>query len=230
MRASAGNGWYWRAMTEPRTIRRYGWIPDQPDERDHLYAAPPQYLLALPASTDLRKQCPSVYDQGNLGSCTANAIAGAIEFDRLKQKLPDFVPSRLFIYYNERLIEGTVSTDSGAMIRDGIKTVASDGVCPEPEWPYVVSKFATKPTAACYRDAKLDRAVSYQSLVQDLNQMKGCLASGFPFVFGFTVYESFESDAVKTSGHAPMPKWNERPVGGHAVIAVGYDENRQWFV
>ncbi|HAF20187.1 MAG TPA: peptidase, partial [Chloroflexi bacterium] len=89
-------------MTEPRKIARYGWIPDLPDERDHIYAAPPQFLSALPPSTDLRSLCPGVYDQGMLGSCTANAIGGAIEFDRMKQKLTDFVPSRLFIYYNER--------------------------------------------------------------------------------------------------------------------------------
>src|SRR3984893_6029683 len=110
-------------MTEPRKIARYGWIPDLPDERDHIYAAPPQFLSALPPATDLRPQCPPVYDQGMLGSCTANAIGGAIEFDRLKQQLPDFVPSRLFIYYNERVIEGTVDLDAGAMIRDGIQSV-----------------------------------------------------------------------------------------------------------
>jgi C1A family cysteine protease len=217
-------------MTQPREIRRYGWIPDVPDQRDHLYAAPPRYLTSLPAKADLRQKCPPVYDQGNLGSCTANAIGGAIEFDRMKQSLSDFVPSRLFIYYNERVIEGSVATDSGAMIRDGIKTVASDGVCPEPEWPYVISKFATRPPARCYTDAKLDRAVSYQSLIQDLNQMKGCLASGYPFIFGFTVYESFETESVAKTGHAPMPGWNERAVGGHAVMAVGYEEGRQWFL
>jgi C1A family cysteine protease len=217
-------------MTQPREIRRYGWIPDGPDQRDHLYSAPPQYLKALPPTTDMRRQCPPVYNQGALGSCTANAIAGAIEFDRMKQKLSDFVPSRLFIYYNERVIEGTVPIDSGAMLRDGIKSVASDGVCPEPEWPYDITKFTKKPTAKCYADAKLDRAISYQSILQDLNQMKGCLASGFPFIFGFTVYESFETEAVTTTGHAPMPGWGERPVGGHAVMAVGYDDAKQWFV
>ncbi len=116
------------------------------------------------------------------------------------------------------------------MIRDGIKTVASDGVCPEPEWPYVIAKFATRPPAKCYRDAKLDRAVSYQSIVPNVNQMKGCLASGYPFIFGFTVYESFESEAVARTGHAPMPGWSERAVGGHAVMAVGYDESKQWFL
>ena len=138
-------------MTRPRKIRRYGWIPDLPDQRDHLYAAPPAFLAALPPSTDLRSGCPAVYDQGRLGSCTANAIGGAIEFDRMKQKLPDFVPSRLFIYYNERVIEGTVSSDSGAQIRDGIKTVASQGVCPEPDWPYDITKFTQKPPANAWK-------------------------------------------------------------------------------
>ncbi|HAC46528.1 MAG TPA: peptidase, partial [Chloroflexi bacterium] len=75
-----------------------------------------------------------------------------------------------------------------------------------------------------------DRAVSYQSLIQDLNQMKGCLASGYPFVFGFTVYESFESATVATSGHAPMPAPSERAIGGHAVMAVGYEDANQWFL
>src|SRR6202171_276947 len=131
-------------MTRPRKIARYGWIPDQPDARDHLYAAPAVFLAALPPSADLRRRWPAVYNQGHLGSCTANAIAAAIEVDRIKQKISDFVPSRLFIYYNERVIEGTVRSDSGAMIRDGIKSVASLGVCPEPEWPYRISEFAGK--------------------------------------------------------------------------------------
>src|SRR5438477_11218047 len=122
--------------TRIRKIKRYGWIPDIPDQRDYLYAAPPAFLRALPPRVDLRAHCPPVYDQGQLGSCTSNAIGGAIEFDLLKQSLPDFMPSRLFIYYNERKMEGTVGTDSGAQIRDGIKSVAKQGVPPESEWPY----------------------------------------------------------------------------------------------
>src|SRR6202162_1518748 len=108
-------------MTRPRKIARYGWIPDQPDQRDHLYAAPAQFLVALPPSTDLRRRCPAVYNQGQLGSCTANAIGGAMEFDRMKQKLSVFVPSRLFIYYNERVIEGTVRSDSGSTLLVGLR-------------------------------------------------------------------------------------------------------------
>ncbi|RMO97988.1 Papain cysteine protease protein [Pseudomonas syringae pv. philadelphi] len=114
------------------TVKQYGWIRDLPDHRDHLYAAPIATLTALPHSIDLRKHCPPVYDQGQLGSCTANGIAAAIQFDRMKQKLkPAFEPSRLFIYYNERVIQHTVESDSGAMIRNGIKTVAAQGDCPE---------------------------------------------------------------------------------------------------
>src|SRR5436853_3992768 len=98
----------------PHKIQRYGWIPDLPDQRDQFFAAPFQALQSLPHSVDLRPSCPAVYDQGQLGSCTANAIGGAIEFDQLKQHLAQtFTPSRLFIYYNERVIEGTVDADSG---------------------------------------------------------------------------------------------------------------------
>src|SRR5438105_12662932 len=114
----------------------FGWMPDLPDNRDHLYAAPLAKLRVLPSKADLRRHCPAVYDQGQIGSCTANAIAAAIEFDRKKQSLEDFVPSRLFIYYNERAMEHTIGSDAGAMIRDGIKSVGKKGACPESEWPY----------------------------------------------------------------------------------------------
>jgi len=214
-----------------RKIKRYGWIPDIPDQRDFLYAAPPAFLRALPPKVDLRAKCPRVYDQGQLGSCTANAVGGAIEFDQMKEQLPQiFIPSRLFIYYNERVIEGTVDSDSGAMLRDGIKTVAKQGACPEPMWPYLINKFKTKPSAACYTEAAKHTAVSYQRLVQSLSQMQGCLASGYPFVFGFTVYESFETDVVARTGHAPMPESGEVVLGGHAVCAVGYNMARRWFL
>ena len=212
------------SLVRKRTKARYGWVRDLPDERDHVYSAPLMHFSkGVPAAIDLRPHCPPVYDQGELGSCTANAIGGMIEFDRIKQKLPDFVPSRLFIYYNERAIEGTVGQDSGAQIRDGIKSVAKIGACPEKEWPYDIGKFAHKPPKKCYTDAKLDRAVQYSRVTQNLTQMLACLASGYPFVFGFTVYESFESQQVANTGIMPMPAPGEQVLGGHAVMAVGYD-------
>lgn len=211
-------------------VKNYGWQRDIPDQRDHLYAAPIANLTALPPSVDLRSVCPPVYDQGELGCCTGNGIAGAIHFDRMKQKLtPDFIPSRLFIYYNERVIEHTVNSDSGAMIRDGIKSVAQKGDCPESEWPYDITKFASQPPPQCYKDARKYTVVQYQRLVQSLNQMKACLASGYPFVFGFTVYDSFESTQVAQTGIVPMPAPAEKVVGGHCVVAVGYDDALQCF-
>jgi len=210
--------------------RGYGWQKDLPDQRDFSYAAPAPSPAPLPSKVDLRSQCPPVYDQGQLGSCTANAIGGAIQFERRKQKLPDFVPSRLFIYYNERVIEHSVASDSGAQIRDGIKSVGAQGDCPETEWPYTIAKFKTKPSSSCYQDALKYKVVSYQRITQSLAQLKGCLASGYPFVFGFTVYESFESATVAKSGHAPLPKSNEPVVGGHAVVGVGYDDAKQRFI
>lgn len=219
------------ASSTRRTNARFGWLPDFPDQRDFLYAAPPVFLRALPEKVDLRAECPPVYDQGQLGSCTANAIGGALQFDQMKEKLPEvFVPSRLFIYYNERVMEGSVSSDSGAMLRDGIKTVAKQGSCPERMWPYEIAKFKTKPPRSCYTEAAKHTAVSYQRLVQTLSQMKGCLASGYPFVFGFTVYESFETQTVAKTGLVPMPKNNEKVLGGHAVGAVGYDDRKGTFL
>jgi C1A family cysteine protease len=212
-----------------RTSRSYGWIPDLPDARDNVYQLPLK-LATPPPSVDLRAGCPAVYDQGDLGSCTANAIGAAIEFDQNKQKMAASTPSRLFIYYNERVIEGSVDSDSGAQIRDGIKAVASQGACPETMWPYVESSFATCPPAPCYTYAKLHPAVQYARVAQDTGHLKTCLAAGFPFVFGFTVYESFESDAVAKSGMVAMPGPVEAAVGGHAVMAVGYDDAASRFL
>jgi len=215
----------------PRQVKRYGWIPDVPDVRDHLFSAPLPTLLTLPPKSDLRAKCPPVLDQGQLGSCTANAIANAHLFDQMKQKAVDaFSPSRLFIYYNERVMEHTVNEDSGAMIRDGIKSIAKQGVCAEKVWPYVIARFTRRPPAACFRAALQHQALSYQRLLQTVSQMKGCLASGFPFVFGFTVYESFEAEAVAKTGTVPLPAPTEGVLGGHAVMAVGYDESKQRFL
>ncbi len=214
----------------PQKIARYGWQPDLPDQRDFAFAAPRSVTRALPSKTDLRKNCPPVYDQGQLGSCTANAIGGAFEFELMKQNAPVFMPARLFIYYNERVIEGTVKTDSGAQIRDGIKTINNQGVCPETMWAYDTAKFAAKPTAACYTDALTHKSVTYMAVPRTLSQMQGCLASGYPFVIGFTVYESFESEQVAKTGKLSMPKAGEKVLGGHAVLVVGYDNSSKRFI
>lgn len=243
-RRRASQGALPRSLTGvARKIGRYGWKPDIPDQRDMTFSVPRPIAKNIPPRIDLRAHCPPVYDQGQIGSCTANAIAGALEFDLKKQKARRIVaPSRLFIYYNERVIEGTVGSDSGAQLRDGIKSVAKAGACPEPEWPYdgtpanpdgtfpPGAKAATKPPASCYADARRYEALTYRSVAQNLADLKGCLATQYPFVFGFTVYSSFETPEVAKTGKAQLPTGKDTPVGGHAVLAVGYDDGENVFI
>lgn len=216
-------------MAKSKINSWYGWVPDRPDQRDKLYAAIAAPPKKLPARVDLSAQCSAVEDQGQLGSCTANALVGNLEF--LERKAGHDVAdlSRLFIYYNERAMEGTVGEDAGAMIRDGVKSLVKLGVCTEKKWPYRIARFTVKPSSACYKDATNRQITSYHRILT-LQQMKQCLAEGYPFVFGFSVYQSFESASVARTGKVDLPKADETMVGGHAVCAVGYDEAARRFL
>lgn len=208
----------------PRTRQRYGWRPQIPDIRD-LRFTPPAPVITLPAFVDLRPKMPPVYDQGDLGSCTANMGAALLEFIMMKEGLLNFVPSRLFIYYNERVIGNDVDTDAGAECRDALTVLRSQGACPETEWPYDVAQFATKPSDQCYADAKKTIATAYMAVDANLAAIKGALAAGYPVGFGFTVYDSFENESVSLTGIMPMPATTENVLGGHAVVRVGYYDN-----
>jgi C1A family cysteine protease len=237
------------------TDKGFGYVPDVPDFRDKYYqltgpVLPPEQI---PPKKDLREtgffNFP-VLDQGNLGSCTANAISAAITYTMLKQgkttvqnidmgmKPPGptnptgyFSPSRLFIYYNERVMEHSVNSDAGAMLRDGIKSVNKQGACKESTWPYIIQQFTMKPSAQAYQEAMNYQAIQYSRLINtDINQLKQCIVQGFPFVFGFSVYQSFMSRNVANTGIVPMPNKTERLLGGHAVLAVGYDDAKKVFI
>ena len=185
----------------------------------------------LPSVVDLRPKMPPVFDQGDLGSCTANAIGGAYEYDQIKQGVKGaFCPSRLFIYYNERKIENSVSEDAGAAISDGVICVHTVGVVDEKKWPYDISKFAVQPPKQLYAEAKKHESSQYKRIAQDLNQLKTCLHKGYPVIFGMEVFESFESDEVAKTGVVPMPGANDQSVGGHAILQCGYDDSKQCFI
>ena len=130
---------------------KFGWKRDLPDHRDFKFkvAAP----VELPPMVDLRDKCPPIYNQLDIGSCVGNGVAGTYQFEEIKQGKENFIPSRLFIYYNARALEGTINEDSGCSIRDGIKTAVSDGVCPEIMWPYKTCKFKAKPSTESYKAA-----------------------------------------------------------------------------
>lgn len=213
-------------MPTPKVNAWYGWVPDRPDYRDKLYAAIAAPPKKLPSKVDLCETCSHVENQGQLGSCTANALAGNLEFLEKKAGRRATNLSRLFIYYNERAMEGTISDDAGAVIRDGVKSLVKLGVCTESSWPYKIEKFTEKPPDKCYKTASDHQVTSYHRII-GLQQMRECLAEGYPFVFGFSVYEAFESEEVAKTGTLNLPQRGEKQVGGHAVMAVGYDDGDQ---
>jgi C1A family cysteine protease len=168
---------------------------------------------------------PPVYDQGNLGSCTANALCGAFAY-----AARGFLGSRLFLYYNTRVIAKNVSYDAGAYVHDGINALKTYGLCAEVAWPYNIRQFTVKPPSMCYKAALFNRVLNAYNVPTTLGAMKACLAGGVPFVLGFIVFSSFQSVAVARTGLVPMPRRGESVVGGHAVLVCGYNDSNQRFL
>lgn len=213
------------------TGRNLSWKADLPDIRDKLYSKFLSSNKKLPNKIDLRRKMSAVEDQGNVGSCVGNSIVGCLEYLENKN-IPksDFVDlSRLFVYYNARMIENTTRYDCGCYIRNGIKAVAKYGVCKESDWPYIPEKYAIKPYMKSYLNALPNRITSYYRL-NTIDDMLHCLSERYPFVFGMSVYDYFESEEIANTGILKMPEEGERVNGGHAITAVGYDINKRIFI
>ncbi len=200
----------------------YGYVLDEPDERDFAFMATRPMAAPLPPEVDLRHLCSPVRDQGQLGSCTGFAIAaGMREFLLIKLGAPLVSMAPLFVYYEERSMEHTISQDAGAQPRDGFKVLAKKGCSPEVDDPYNISLFTHAPSSQAVMDALKFKIAAYHRL-RTLMDVQACLAGGNGIVMGFKVFESFESQAVAQTGNMPMPAAGEATVGGHAVFVAGY--------
>jgi C1A family cysteine protease len=221
---------------------KFGWKPDLPDQRDYTFVQLTNNIKSdklfsfteknLPPFVSLRYWCSEIEDQKTLGSCVANAVVGLMEFNKIKsglggKKFKHF--SRLFNYYNARVFAENVEEDSGAYIRDGIKTAKVVGICLAEDWPYRVEYFKKEPPEKCYQNALQYKFIKYYRL-SSLSDMKISLANGHPFVFGVAIYQSFMTGQVSNTGVVPMPGFNERLLGGHAMLAIGYDDNKKSFL
>lgn len=230
-----------------------GWLPDYPDfrdysvERDEVSTRLKQFgqkdsvramlmkvgvekpaKVTLPPSKDLRGWCSPIEDQDGLGSCTAHAGVGLVEYFERKAFGTHIDASRLFLYKATRNLLKWVG-DTGAYLRTTMGALVLFGVPPEEYWKYVVADFDKEPSAFCYAFAQNYQAITYYRLDPLgiprntlLNRIKTYLSAGLPSMFGFTVYNSISQAA--TTGKIPYPTDGERVLGGHAIDVVGYDD------
>ena len=228
----------------PARLGRLGWTRDLPDVRDYTSETPAVRAVtreskplarsrkSIPPSVDLRPWCSPIEDQEALGSCTANAGAGLIEYFQRRAFNQYLDASRLFLYKVTRDLMG-LTGDTGAYLRDTMKAMVLAGVPPERYWPYDITKFDDEPSAFCYSFAANYKAIVYYRLDAPgistsavLSNVRQNLAAGLPSMFGFTVYSSFPGIG-EGSGDIPFPEPGDTVLGGHAIDAVGYDDGRK---
>lgn len=206
------------------SVRKFGWIEDKKDDRDYKFSLPSAFLKKLPKEASVQPLCPRIDQQGLLGSCVGQAVKATISFAHVKQNLPDPNPAALMIYYTAREMEGNIYEDVGCSIRDALKGCAKVGVCSEKLWPYIIEKFAIRPTPECYLEAVQNKIISYHRIIPALTLLKGCIVEGYPFTVGIRVFENFPMEL----GDIPTPKGQE--IGGHAVDIVGYNDYVRKFI
>lgn len=213
---------------ETENKKGMGWVKQAHDSRDIKYAYANKRFKR---QVDLRCYCPDVYDQKSLGSCSAFATSAAIEMVQIMYKTPPAAhisPSKLFMYYVSRKLEGTIKEDAGAVLRDVFKAVNTNGFVDEIHYPYIEKKFADEPSLDICRLAQMKNII-YHSVDQNLTAMRHCLSSGKPIVVGFSVYSNL--DRVGKDGILTMPDTtNDSFNGGHAVLVVGYDYDKRHFI
>ncbi len=215
----------------PPKHHAYGWIGDDGHKSAPPFSSHPSYkVMKVSASSDLTPLMPPIEDQGQLGSCTSFGIGRVLNYAHKKAGGSFFDPGHLFVYWNERAMEGTVNEDAGAQITDGITVVTKFGACSEKLWPYDIAKFKIKPPQKAYTDGLKFQAVhAYKVDNTDGVSIRKALSNGFPVVVGFMVYQDFEN--LNSSRYTlRMPKKGERPLGGHCTVLTGHDDKRKLYI
>ena len=204
-----------------------GCIKDSPDPRDFKFLKSTHWTEMSPI--DLRVSCPLVRSQGYIGSCTAFASTQLFDFVRKKNNLINWKPSPLFTYYATRKFANLQDQDSGASVREALKSTARDGVAMERHWPYDMAKYRENPPEEAWINAEKHQTLEYFRVDDfDKSAFLGCLNDGYPFVFGIYLYSSFNSFQTVLSGIVPNPdKENEKRIGGHCMMAVGWKRIEQ---
>lgn len=203
--------------------RTYGFIKGDLDNRDICYF-PRLKLDTYPSVFNLMNICSYIFQQLNIGSCVSNASCLAMMYALQRQNDPNWIPSRLFLYYVTRMLENTTSEDSGCQVRDAVKALAKFGVCSEISDPYVTEKFAIKPSDDCFAEALSHQIIKYESVSQTIDGIKSSIFNGYPVIFGMNVYSSFESEEVGRTGMVSVPKVGEKLLGGHSMLLCGFDD------
>jgi hypothetical protein len=204
-----------------------GCLKDKPDARDRKFVKTIHWTELQPI--DLREFCPPVRAQGGLGSCTAFGATQLVDFLRRKNKFKNWLPSPLFTYYATRKAENTIEEDSGATIREAIKSTARDGVTMERIWPYDVKKFKQNPPEEVWINAEKHQSLEYLRINDGYkSEFLGCLNDGYPFIFGLNLYTSFHSFQTVLTGIVSTPDIEkEKIIGAHCMMAVGWKKIEQ---
>lgn len=207
--------------------RRLGRVKQERDDRDRVFQVGRRMTASLPSLMNLGANMPMQIDQGDEGACGPNSMAEIIMFDQKVEYIPVALPSRNFIYYNCRVLMNTVSSDSGVDNRTLMKSMAKYGWCAESTWAYTDADMFEKPSQDAYKAAVINCISDYAAVGVNQLQMKGCIAQGIPFLFGFDVYDGMMTDETAATGLMPMPAPGQTPIGGHDVTAYGYDDAKQ---
>ena len=221
-------------MALEKRKRGLGCIAGEPDHRDRLYVPKLRAQVDI-FPIDLRSECNPVRNQGELGSCTAFGVTELFDFVRKKHNLTSWVPSALFTYYATRKLTNQTDEDSGATVRNALKSTVKSGVAKERIWPYNISKFTENPPQEIWDDAEKHQTIEYLNLSSfDKNIFVKCLNEGYPFAFGMVLYDSFLNSTMRSKGIISIPDFStEKMIGGHCMLAVGYkveDDGKEYMI